>query len=177
MKTFFIFLVSLMFFASCSPRLSVYTEELHNALNFSDEERKQIQFYLNRDLVLERAYDLEEAGVKDGKITLSVERDLQRIVIPAKTRGVALFSPDGKKLAVSFDGASDDRFLIFGPNPQKGNRYMLRASQWQRNYGIVTYGGVKYRTLPGAEHSTLMVELDALNKQKVQSETVRGRRP
>nr|MBS0037186.1 hypothetical protein [Saprospiraceae bacterium] len=177
MKTFFYLLCSLLILSSCAPKLSVYTKDLHNSLNLSQEDTRKIQFYLNRDLVLERANDLEEAHIKDGKITLSTQRDMERVVIPAKTRGVALFSPDGKKLAVSFDPGSDEKFLIFGPNPKMDNRYMLYASEWQRNFGIVTYGGGKYRTLPGAERTTLMVVLNSLNRQKVQSRTERGRRP
>lgn len=177
MKGLFYLLCSVLVLSSCAPKLSVYTENLHQSLNFSQEDTRKIQFYLNRDLVLERAYDLEDAQVEDGKITLSVKRDVERVVIPAKTRGVALFSPDGKKLAVSFEAESDDHYLMFGPNPKMDNRYMLFASEWRRNHGIVTYGGAKYRTLPGAEHTTLMVYLKALDRQKVQSKTAKGRKP
>jgi hypothetical protein len=177
MKNLFFFILAAAFLSSCSPQLSVYTKELHESLSLSDTELRKVQFYLSREIVLERAYDLEEAQIRDGKITISREKELEQIRIPARTPGIAVFSPDGSRLAISFDAQSDEEFLMFGPNPKMGNRYMLFASEWSRNSGVVTYGGRQYRTQSGAELTNLMVELKALNRQKVESRTVRGRRP
>lgn len=177
MKNLLFLFAALAFLSSCSPQLSVYTKELHESLSLSDDEMRKVQFYLSREIVLERAYDLEEAQIKDGRITISREKELEKIRIPANTPGVAVFSPDGSRLAISFDAHSDEEFLMFGPNPRKGNRYTLFASEWGRDSGVVTYGGRQYRTQSGAQLTNLMVELRALNRQKVDSRTVRGRRP
>ena len=176
MKNFVLFISAIFLLSSCSPQLSVYTKEIHESLAFSDNELKRVQFYLSKEIVLERAYELEETQIKDGKITISRDKDLEQVRIPARTPGIAVFSPDGQRLAISFDTQSDEEFLMFGPNPKMGNKYMLFASEWTRYSGIVTYGGRQYRTQSGAELTTILVELKALNRQKVESRTVRGRR-
>lgn len=169
--------IGLFTLSSCSPKLVYYTQELHQSLNFTESELKKVQFYLSQEVVLERAADLDQVEVQEGKIKLSKDRAVQQIKIPAKTPGTMVFSPDNKRLAISFDSGNDGEFLMFGPNPKVGHRYMLYASEWKRNSGIVTYGGMKYRTRPGAERTALMVEVDALERQRVESRTVRGRKP
>lgn len=176
MKNLVLLVLSLAVLSSCSPNLSFYTEDLHNSLGFSESEMQQIQFFLSDELILERAADLEQAEIRDGRITLSKDREVERVRIPARTPGVMVFSPDGKRIAISFDD-NDNEFLMFGPNPRMRGQYMLFASEWVRNSAVVTYGGKKYRTQPGAGSIGLMVELKALEKQRVNARTARGRQP
>lgn len=168
---------ALLILSSCSPNLSPYTQDLHRSLNLSDAEMKKVQFYLSEELVLERISDLDQAEIKEGRITLSRDRDVKRVRIPARTPGVLVSSPDGERLAVSFDPESEREYLTFGPSSGMQGRYMLTAREWQGRSAIVTYGGLPYRTQPGAQSVGLLVELRALEKQRTESRTVRGRKP
>ena len=177
MRVYFFLVIGLAIMSSCSPKLTFYTEDLHNSLGFNEQELRQVQFYLSEELVLERAADLDQAEIREGRITLSRDRELERIRIPAKTQGAMVVSPDGKKLAISFEDGSDSNYLIFGPVSNLRGQYMLRAREWRGRSAVVTYGGKTYTTGAGAHNVGLKVQLRALEKQKVESRTVGGRKP
>ena len=71
-------------------------------------------------------------------------RKVEEILIKEGTPGILIFQPKENRFAVSFDASGDDSFLMFGPNPKVGNRYVMLASDWNRKTGKVTYEGKQY---------------------------------
>lgn len=166
---------ALFFLASCSNQLSYFTKDVYEDYRWEEDDLKKIQFYLSRDIRLRRNFEGGSAEVVDGKIIVENGRQVEEVVIPKGTPGVFIFSPKKDRFAVSFED-SDDRYLVFGPNPKFNDRYVLLASEWNRNNGIVTYAGKKWRVSTEEAYAALLVDLRKLDKITVNKHVAKGRR-
>ncbi len=167
--------LTLLGLAACSPKLSPFTQDLYEELALGEEELRRIQFYLSRDLTLVRELRKGEAQVSGGKIKVVEGRRVEVVRIPRGTPGVYVFSPKSNRFAISFE-EGDDRYLMFGPNPKAGGRFVLLASEWKRRRGWVTYGGKRYEVEGEEAWAHLLVDLKKIRKVAVQARTVKGRR-
>jgi hypothetical protein len=176
MKTsyFFLPLIALLL-ASCSPNLHYFTQDLYRENNWSDQELKQIQFYLSNDIVLRREANSGEGLIRDGAIRIRNGRKVEEIVIPRGTPGVFLFSPKENRFAVSFEKNGDTRYLMFGPNPKLGDRYVLLASDWDQRQGKVTYDQSTWWVDADQALAGLMVDLKRSKRVTVRSRVAQGR--
>lgn len=179
MKTLplFLSLGALLFLLSaCGPSRSYFTQELYDDNRWTESDLSQIQFYLSRNIVLWREINSGSSEILRGKVRVINGRQTEEIIIRAGTPGTFIFSPKYQRLAVSFERAGDSYYLMFGPNPNAGNRYVMLASNWERRVGTVTYGGKLYRV--SAEHAlaSLMVDLRRVQNVQVASRTATGRR-
>ncbi|MBK7337518.1 MAG: hypothetical protein IPJ00_15735 [Saprospirales bacterium] len=176
MKTtyFFLFLAALTL-SSCSPRLSYFTQDLVKENNWSEEELKQIQFYLSNSIVLRREANSGDSQIREGGIRIRNGRKVEEIVIPAGTPGVFLFRPKENRLAVSFEKSGDKRFLMFGPNPKISGRYVLLAAEWKKRQGQVTYDGSTWWVDDESAIAALMVDLKRSRQVSVKSRVAPGR--
>lgn len=162
---------------SCSPQLSPFTQKLYESNQWSEEELKQIQFYLSEDVVLRKQVSAGDSRIESGDIKIVSGSKVEEIVIRQGTPGVLAFMPKEKRFAVSFEGGEDEgRYLMFGPNPKKGNRYVLLASEWKRRGGEVSYNGQKYYTTSASAYASLLVNLKKVRRVSVKSRTARGRK-
>ncbi len=166
--------IGLMLFSSCSPRLTPFTQRLYDEYSWSDSELKRIQFYLSDDIRLTRDVGSEDSKIKGGKIRIKDGRKVEEIVFKEGTPGVLIYLPKENRFAVSFD--DDDRYLVFGPSKQYGGKYTLRAKDWKKQYGKITYGDKVYFTDNESAFTTLMVDIKKANKVNVNREKVGGRR-
>ena len=173
---FFLFLALFGFLmTSCSPRLTPFTQRLYEESNWSKADLKRIQFYLSEDIKLKRALSGGTSEIINGKIKIEDGRKIEEVVIPKMTPGVFLFSPKDNRFAISFED-SDARFLMFGPNPKAGNRYVLLASEWQGRTGKVKYDDKTWRVSADDAIANLMVDLKKIRKVTVNSRTAGGRK-
>lgn len=161
---------------SCSPVLSPFTQRLYDQNRWTETELRQIQFYVSDDIVLRRVLTGSKSEIVAGEIKMINGSAVEEVVIRAGTPGVAVFVPEEGRLGVAFEADSDNRYLMFGPNPKLSGRFVLLASEWERNSGIVTYGDKKYRVASADAMATLMVDLKRISQTKVQSRTAGGRR-
>lgn len=177
-QTIFLLLFSaLVVTQSCSPKLSPFTRKLYENAAFSDENLKQIQFYLSDDLVLTRDIEADgNAEVLGGKIRMENGRKIETIRFNRGTPGVFLFRPDADHFAIAFEEGDDSRYLVFGPNPKMDGRYVLLASEWKNRTGKVTYAAQKFRTDGDAAFTTLLVNLKRVRKFEVENHTAKGRK-
>ena len=173
--TYFLFLGLVLTLSACGPTLSPFTQSLYEDSRFSANELKQIQFYLSDDLILERQVSGNLSEVIEGEIRMVDGRKVEQITFRAGTPGVFVFSPKENRLAISFEDG-DDRFLVFGPNPRVGNRYVLLASDWQNRYGFVSYAGKQWRVGAQDAYTTLMVDLERMSRTEVNNRVAGGRR-
>jgi len=165
----------LLVVGACSPSLSPFTQKLIDRNRWTEEDLKEIQFYLSRDIVLYRDYTSGAARIESGEIKMVKGRKVEEVRIPKGTPGVAIFQPKRDKLAVSFE-SQNDRFLIFGPNPKKGSNYVLLATEWKNKRGKVKYDDKQFYTTTESGFATLLVDVKKSKKVKVKSRSVKGRK-
>jgi len=164
------------FFTACSPRLSYFTQDLYKENAWSEAELKQIQFYLSEDIVLRRQVTEGDSQIRSGKIKIVNGKEVEEILIRKGTPGLFMFSPKKNRFAVSFEDGDTQRYLMFGPNPNRGDRYVLLASEWKNKRGKVKYDGSTYMVSANAAISSLMVDLKRTRNLRVKSRTASGRK-
>jgi len=167
-------ILSAFLLTSCNNQLRYFNQKMVNEYRWSSDEIKQIQFYVSQDIVLWRKLRDEDTVIRNGKIRIEDDSRVEEVIIKKNTPGVVLFIPNTKKFAVSFD--SDDHFLMFGPNPNNRNKYVLLAKDWDRRIGKVTYGDQVYNTDSDSAFAALMVDIKKAKKVKYNSKTAGGRR-
>ena len=173
-----IFFLGVLLFTmnACSPRLSPFTQRLYNDNNWTESELKRIQFYVSQDIVLHREASSGRSTIESGEIKMINGKKVEEVVVRKGTPGVIVFLPKKNRFAVSFESNGDDRYLMFGPNPKAGNRYVLLASDWKRRRGKVTYDGKSDYTPSESAYAALMVDLKKIRKVSVKSRTAKGRK-
>ncbi|MEM9887508.1 MAG: hypothetical protein AAF849_16550 [Bacteroidota bacterium] len=174
-KIIFGLFIASIFFTSCSPKLTPFTQRLYKENDWTESELKRIQFYLSEDIVLRRDAESSRSRIQDGEIKVINGGEMEKVVIRRGTPGVFVFSPKADRFAISFE-RGDDRYLMFGPNPKANNRYLLLASEWKKRGGMVTYGGKRYRVENEDAYATIMVDLKKVRKVAVKSRTADGRK-
>jgi hypothetical protein len=176
MKTTYLFFFLFVFgLTSCGPNLAPFTQRLIDENGWSDRELERIQFYLSEDVVLRRKFSSGDTRIESGEIKMIGNEKYEEILIARATPGVLIFKPKEERFAISFE-KGDDKFLIFGMEPKMGGRYTLRAKNWNRKTGAVTYGNKQFFTLAENADASLMVDLKKINNRKIKSRRAEGRR-
>lgn len=171
-----IFLVVFLFvFSSCNNKLKYFNNHMLLEYRWSNEEIKKIQFFLSEDIYLWRKLRVEDTRIKNGKIRIVDDSEVEEVLIAKNTPGVVIFIPKKNKFAVSFD-ENDELFLMFGPNPQRRDKYVLLAKDWDRRVGKVTYGGEVYNTTSESAFAGLLVDIKEAKNVKYSSQKASGRR-
>ena len=160
---------------SCSKTLTYFTDDLYDQNQWSESDLKRIQFYVSEDIRLERVYDAGGSNIEDGQIKIKSERKVDEVIITKGTPGVLVFSPNSNRFALSFD-EDPDKYLMFGPNEKARGRYVLLAKKWKKRGGIISYGGVDYRTTSDSAYAALMVDISKARKTSKRSDKASGRR-
>ena len=164
-----------VFFSSCGPKLSPLTQRLVEDQSWTQDELKRIQFYLSEDLVLTREVRNGNSEIRNGQVKIVDGREVEQLVFKRNTPGVFVFAPKTQRMAVSFE-RNDENFLVFGPNPRAGNRYVIMAADWDRRSGSVTYAGKKWRVNSSDAYASLMIPLKRLRNSDVSGKVVGGRK-
>lgn len=165
-----------MFVISCSPRLTPFTQKLYDEYNWKPDDLKQIQFYLSEDIVLRRKANEGETRIQDGQIKIINGEKIEEVIFKRGTPCVFLFSPKEQRFAISFEQSDPPKYLIFGPNPKYGNRYVLLGKEWNRNTGTITYQNESWYTTTESAYACLLVDLKRATSIERTSEVVRGQR-
>jgi hypothetical protein len=168
-------IVSAFYFASCSPTLHPFTDDVYEEFGQSKEKLAKIQFYLSNDIVLYRDYGNKQSEVVDGKIKIVDGRKIEEIIFKKGTPGVFVFTPKKDRIAISFE-EGDGKFLMFGPNSKVGGRFVLLAKEWKNRRGKVSYANKIWLTNDASAYANLMVDLDKARSTRVSKKTVKGRR-
>ena len=168
--------ITLLFAASCGPELRPFTTNLLKEGAWSDTNLKQIQFYLSDDVVIRRKLTEGSSEITSGTIKIVKGEKMEEVRIPHGTPGVFLFRAKDDHFAIGFDGSSDKRYLMFGPNPKQRGTYVLLASEWQDRQGKVRYDDKFYFSNPDAAWANLMVDVKKIKHVEVSSNTVKGRK-
>lgn len=170
-----ILLFALLAFSSCSKQLTHFTQKMNNDFGWTESDVQKVQFYLSNDIVLRRAIGASDSRITNGQIKLVDGREVEEVIFRKGTPGVVVFSPKADRLAVSFEH-TDDKYLIFGPNPNASGRYTLLGKEWNKKIGKVTYNGMEFTTSTQSSYASLLVDLKRARNVQYNSTTVGGRK-
>ncbi len=161
--------------SSCSTKLTSFTERLYDQHRWSEQQLKQIQFYLSDDIVLRRDAGTSRSKLDNGQILVVDGRKIEQVVFKKGTPGVFVFSPSRDKFAISFE-SSNDKYLMFGPSDKWSGKFVLLAKEWKRNRGKISYDDKTWNTSSESAYATLLVDLKKANNTKYKKKTVSGRK-
>jgi hypothetical protein len=167
-----LFVLSIITISSCS-NLTPFTKSIYDRYDWSEDELQRIQFYLSDDIVLKRELGSGTKEIINGDVKIIDGKEIEVVKIPKGTPGIMEYTRDRNKMAIRFEEGGD-RYLMFGPNPKYGGKYMLLASEWTRVSGKVHYEGNIYRAENQSQLATLMIDLKRLGKTDVKSRTADG---
>jgi len=171
-----LFAVIAISLSSCGTTLTPFTQELYEQNEWTEDELRQIQFYLSEDVVLKREIGKDTTKIQSGEIEILNEKEYEEIKIQKGTPGVYLFSPEDNAFAISFESEGEERYLVFGPNPRANNRFTILAKKWSRETGIVKYDGKEYIIEFTDAFASLLVDLKRASKNDTESRKANGRK-
>ena len=174
MKKFVLFFAIVSVLASCK-NLVPYTDAMKKEHNWSADQLKGVQFYLSHDVILRRELTKGTSEIIHGKIKMVDGRKVDEILIKAGTPGVLTDMPKDSKMLVSFE-IGDDHYLSFGVNPNKSDRFVLLASDWNNGMGKVHYAGDEYYTDQDSHYAFLMVDLHKIDQRVLSQHVAKGRK-
>ncbi|PIQ16036.1 MAG: hypothetical protein COW67_05135 [Flavobacteriales bacterium CG18_big_fil_WC_8_21_14_2_50_32_9] len=164
------------FLYACSSSIP-FTNDDKVKYNLDEASLKKVQFFVSRDIILQRGERTNEAQEfdKDGKLIISSSATLDEIFIKEGTPGVLVKMIDGNKLAISFDAVDDNKYLVFG-DPNNRGRYNLMGAEWNNGKGKISYGGKVYYVMPGGAGAYLKYKMKKVNDNRKSQSTVKGRK-
>ena len=165
----------IMTMSACGPKLLPFTQSMYDRYTWDEGDLKKIQFYLSREVVLRNASAQGQSTIVNGKIEDQQEKRIDQVVIPAKTPGVLVYFPRSNRFGISFDSDGGE-YLMFGPNPKSGGKYVLLAKSWQKRQGRITYGEKVYTAELGASFAHLLVNIKKVNKVGIKQSVAGGRK-
>ncbi|MBC8320900.1 MAG: hypothetical protein H8E34_09280 [Bacteroidetes bacterium] len=162
-------LISLLI-SSCSS-LIYFTEEIRDELYENDLDIEMVQFYNSDKIILKRNLSKAEMQIAKGTIRLENGQYFEEIIIPKKTKGVAV-KLGAKYLKVAFE-EGENRNLRFDIN--ENSKYQISADSWYNNYGSIKYDTTVYYIVPGSNKIMLLVNKEYFSNFEKQIRIVKGR--
>ncbi len=160
----------LLIFSSCS-NLIYFTQDIRDDLNENNLDVEKVQFYNSDKIVLKRNLSKEETQIAKGTIRLENGEYFEEIIIPRKTKGIAV-KEGTEYLKIAFE-TGDKRNLRFDINDDLN--YQISADSWKDNYGCVVYDTNTYYIVPGSSNTLLMVNKEYISNFEMKRRVLKGR--
>jgi len=176
-KMLFVALIgSLTLLTSCQ-NLIPFTNVERTRYNFDEAKLKKLQYYISKEVTLQRGEHSGESQEldSDGTLIVSSSASLDNIAIDAKTPGVCVGVLPGNKLKISFDPSDDNKYLVFG-DPNNNGRYAIMGADWKNGKGKINYGNKVYYIMSGGAGAYLKFEMKKVKDYKKSSTKVKGRK-
>lgn len=173
---YFFALVIVASLYACSSSIP-FTNDDKIKYNLTEDKLKKLQFFVSRDIVLQRGERSDEAQEfdQDGKLIVSSSASLDEIYIKEGTPGVVVKVMDENRLAISFDATDDNKYLVFG-DPNNRGRYNLMGAEWNNGKGKINYGGKVYYVMPGGAGAYLKYKMKKVSENRKSQSAVKGRK-
>ncbi|RMG79117.1 MAG: hypothetical protein D6707_08720 [Bacteroidetes bacterium] len=173
MKKIFFFISAAALLSSCAPKIP-FTQAIREQYKLTDDEIKQLQFYVSGDIVLQSVDEIAKGKTtQDGELVIVDGKTVEQVFIKQYTPGVAEKIIDDKKIGVSFEPG---KYLVFGDATDNKGPYRLLAAEWVNRRGKVKYGDKYYYTTPGSSNVYLLFKMKKLNKLRKKQHVVKGRK-
>lgn len=168
-------LIGCLFFVSCSSSKTVFTAQIKNDLERSNIDLSKIQFYVDRDIVLQRQIANKTAAVVGGEIKMKDGEYVHIITLKKETPGVVT-RVYKNTVDVSFE-VGDNRYLTFGEVIVDGDKlYTLFAESWFKGLGAIKYDGHTYYILPEGGTAKLVVKKKSVREAQISKREMSGRK-
>lgn len=169
------FLPVALLYTACAPRIP-FSQTLRDQHKLTNEELKNIQFFVSHDIVLYRGEKSEQGKeTTQGTLTIKDDKSVEQVIIKAGTPGLVEQVIDGQRIAVGFE-EGEGKYLVFG-DPAKKGKYSLLAAEWDsNNRGKVEYGGKTYYTNPGASNIFITFQMKHLSRFRQQQQVAKGKK-
>ncbi len=153
-----------------------FTRDLRLKLEKGNIDLKEVQFYVDQELVLSRNLGVLKVEVRSGVVKLKNGKYINEVIIPAFTPGICE-SADNDKLMVSFEKGNN---LAFGPGSgYTFNEFVLYGTEWKNGSASVTFDSNKFRASCGScsdvASATLLIKKKEVEKMERKSRTLKGR--
>lgn len=158
-----------MVFSSCAPRV-MFTEGARKKLEEAKVDLSLIQFYNDKEILLQRKMDNNEVVVESGTIREHDGRRIQEVRIPRYTPAIYDGFENGK-LVVRFE-LGDGKTLRFYRNSY--DKFQIDADKWVKRNGMITYGNMPFLIKPIGNDALLLVKKTKVYKTVTESETAKG---
>ena len=165
-----VFVLISLVISSCS-NLIYFTQEIRTDLSENDLEVEKVQFYNSSKITLLRNLTKEETQIAKGTIRLENGEYYEEIIIPKKTKGVAV-RYGSEFLRVAFE-TGEKRNLRFDMN--ENSKYQISADTWKDSYGCVVYDTSTYFIMPSSSNTLLMVNKEYISNFEKKRRVLKGR--
>ncbi len=169
MRLFFLLSVAVLFVACSSERIP-FTQELRQEYQLSEEDLKNLQYYVSDEILLERDAVLGESKVDRGKLTTKSGKLIEQILLEGDTPGIAVQTGE-YWLAVSFE-QNAALFFTSRLGYIKQGEYYLGTRGNQR----VQYNNKEYVIINNGIQSYLMIDRESLSNLIRNRKILLGRR-
>lgn len=172
----YLLVVFALVFTACGSSKTYFTSAIRRSVEASHQKLEKVQFYADRDIVLRREVDKEDAKVSSGKIKIENGHYINIITLKKNTRGVCTAATTNT-IGISFEPGSN-YFLSFGKikNANPEDPYRILANAWIDDYGVVNYEGKEYHIQPEGTEASLMIKTKVYNKLVREEREMKGRK-
>ena len=153
---------------------SDFMSKMISEYSLSQENLKNLQFYVSHDIVLHKQSRVDSASVSKGTLLLDSSSESNEIIIKAGTPCLFV-EGDEKLITIGFD---NDVVLNFA-NPcsegcVKNAKYYLAADSWIDQIGTLQVKGMTYTALGVSGKSYLCIDKKSLENNRRNSITLKG---
>jgi hypothetical protein len=167
---FFALVISFFAISSCSNYV-YFTEEIRNDLNKNKLDIEKVQYYNSDKIILRRHLTKDELELTKGTIRFENGQYFEEIIIPSKTKGIAI-NNSNDMLNIAFE-TGENRDLLFSLNDD--DKYQISADNWKDDYGCVYYDTASYYIIPGSSNTVLLVSKEDISNYERKRRILKGR--
>jgi len=175
-RSAYLFVAIHLFLTACGTSKTYFTAAIKRSVEASNQKLDKIQFYADRDIVLQREMEKEDTKVYSGKVNIENGHYVNTIILKKNTRGVCTVVTNNT-VRISFE-QGNNKFLSFGEtkNSNPEDPYRILATKWVDDYGIVSYEGIEYHIQPDGTDASLMIKTKFYNKLIREEREMKGRK-
>ena len=174
MKKLLFFALILFSLGSCK-NLEPFTQDLYEREGWTESDLRKIQFYLSQEVTLKRQKVDDDTEIKEGEVQMKSGRQIEEVVIPKGTPGVLIEIPSKNLFHISFD-TDDNKYLVFGPNINRGNKYVILAKNWRNRVGQLKYDRKTYTIDSNSALASILVNVKKLRSIQKTTKKAKGRK-
>lgn len=175
-------LLSLGMLSACStPHYVPFTQELRYSENLSENDLTRLQYYICPPLKMARAVELTQKNINDGRLVMKMERNLEEVVVPSWTPGIAIKNSE-HHLTVSFE---EGTYFHFGVEQGKSSGFYTPLGREFEGLFKIPYSGKLYdmnlsesAECEGVDYTQPRLWIDAasLNQKTTERKVLQGLR-